>query len=53
MYIPFGKKYGDMYDRGFFSKMTINGSIPVSFIYSELDKLLNYEARSVVCDRPV
>ncbi|KIN08760.1 glycoside hydrolase family 16 protein [Oidiodendron maius Zn] len=29
MYIPFGKKYGDMYDRGFFSKMSINGSIPL------------------------
>ncbi|OKL57256.1 hypothetical protein UA08_07422 [Talaromyces atroroseus] len=29
MYIPFGKKYGTMYDRGKFSTMSVNGSIPI------------------------
>jgi hypothetical protein len=30
MYIPFGKKYGTMYERGDFASMSVNGSIPVS-----------------------
>lgn len=30
MYIPFGKKYGTMYERGKFATMSVNGSIPVS-----------------------
>ncbi|GAM37197.1 hypothetical protein TCE0_022f06912 [Talaromyces pinophilus] len=29
MYIPFGKKYGTMYERGHFSSMSVNGSIPL------------------------
>lgn len=29
LYVPFGNKYGDMYSRGQFGSMSINGSIPV------------------------
>uniref|UniRef100_A0A093V4X5 Beta-1,3-glucan-binding protein n=1 Tax=Talaromyces marneffei PM1 TaxID=1077442 RepID=A0A093V4X5_TALMA len=29
MYIPFGKKYGTMYERGNFASMSVNGSIPL------------------------
>ncbi|EED20770.1 gram-negative bacteria binding protein, putative [Talaromyces stipitatus ATCC 10500] len=29
MYIPFGKKYGTMYERGKFATMSVNGSIPL------------------------
>ncbi|KAH8690186.1 putative gram-negative bacteria binding protein [Talaromyces proteolyticus] len=29
LYVPFGKKYGSMYDRGNFASMSVNGSIPL------------------------
>ncbi|KAI1339990.1 putative gram-negative bacteria binding protein [Xylariaceae sp. FL0016] len=28
MYVPFGKRYGNMFDRGHFSGMEVNGSVP-------------------------
>lgn len=34
LYVPFGKRYGTMYDRGNFADMSVNGSIPVSSILS-------------------